>query len=156
MPEIIRSLRSESAVLLIAGEGPERENIELGIRNYELWDKVRFLGRVPNNEIQNYFGIADVFILPSEEEGFPHVLLEAMAAGVPFVVFDVGGVGEIIPPELLNYLISKNDIVSFSDKLREILNKKAPDLEALRRAELDWVRQFDSSAAIKKFQSLLA
>ncbi len=50
------------------------------------------------------------------------MLLEAMAVGVPFVAFDVGGVREISPPEFFEYIKFPGDIKSFSDKVREILH----------------------------------
>lgn len=156
LPEILKAIKSENAVLVVIGDGPERKNIQLQIANHQLQDRARFLGWVPNSQLPNYYFLADIFLMPSQEEGFPHVLLEAMAAGVPFVAFDVGGVREIIPPEFLNYLVAPNEIVSFPDKLQELLHKKAPDFEALRKAELEWARQFDLSAAIKKFRLLLA
>lgn len=155
LPEIVRSLKNENAVLLIAGGGPESENIQSQITNYQLLNKVRFLGCIPNNEIQDYFSIADVFILPSEEEGFPHVLLEAMAAGVPFAAFDVGGVREIIPPELETYLVPEKEVAVFSNKIRELLHKEARDSADLKQSELSWVQQFDIYNARKQFKELL-
>ena len=155
LPEIVKLLRDENVVLLIAGEGPEQEKLKAESERLKVSDMVRFLGCVPNKEIQNYFGIADVFILPSEEEGFPHVLLEAMAASVPFVAFDVGGVREIIPPEFIDYLVPKNEIAIFSNKIKELLNKEAKDLADLKQSELSWVRQFDIYNASRKFQELL-
>ena len=59
LPEILKRLNStihnSSFVILIIGDGPERQNIESRIRNYELWDKVRFLGWVPNYQLPNYY-----------------------------------------------------------------------------------------------------
>ena len=154
LPEIANSLKNENAILLIAGDGPERKNLESRIQNLELSSRVRFLGRVPNNKIQDYFRIADLFILPSEEEGFPHVLLEAMAAGVPFVAFDAGGIKEISPPEVFRCIVSKNDPKIFAEKIRELLRADSKKLEDIKLSELNWVKQFDIKIAVKRFKQL--
>ena len=153
LPEIAKNLKDENAVLLVVGDGPERKNIESSVKGQ--MSKVRMLGWVPQNEVMKYFAIADVFILPSEEEGFPHVLLEAMAAGVPFVAFDIGGVREISPPEFSEYIKFPGDIKSFSDKVREIMRYDIWRIEKISKIEKGWIKQFDLSVALDKFRNLL-
>src|SRR3989338_2572250 len=85
--EIMNRLRDENVVLLVVGDGPERDSLELKIEKWGLANKTRFLGWTAQHEVTKYFSIADIFIMPSEEEGFPHALLEALAAKVPFVSF---------------------------------------------------------------------
>lgn len=156
LPEIVQRLKNESIVLLIIGGGAERENIELKIKGLGLAEKVRFLNDVPNNKIQNYFKIADLFILPSEEEGFPHVLLEAMAAGLPLVAFNAGGVKDIVPPEFLKYVVAKSNLPAFAEKVRELLYVDSKKMEDLKRAELNWIKQFDIKPAVERFKQLLS
>ena len=155
LPEILKSLSEENVVLLIIGDGPERPEIESRINNYGLSARARFLGQVPNKDIRNYFGIADIFIMPSEEEGFPHVLLESMAAAVPFVAFNVGGVGEITPPEFSEYLAAGGNLEIFVEKVKKLLYIDSKYLEILKQSELKWVRQFDIKFAVVKFNKLL-
>lgn len=139
-------------ILLIIGDGPERENIQLQITNYQLHDKVRFLGWVPNYQLPNYYSIADVFIMPSEEEGFPHVILEAMAFGVPFVASDVGGVKNIVPEETKRYIAKAGDIGEFAAKIDELISR--PN-EGLKESLLSWVKNYDLPEVAKKFTELL-
>jgi glycosyltransferase involved in cell wall biosynthesis len=79
--------------LVLVGEGPERPRIEELCRDLNLTDLVTLAGQ--QDDINPYYGIADVFLLPSHSEGCPNVLLEAMAAGVPVVATAVGGVPEV-------------------------------------------------------------
>lgn len=153
LPEIIAALKGENAVLLVIGDGPERSDIELRIMNYELSNKVRFLGWIPQSEVLNYFMLADLFIMPSEEEGFPHVLLEAMVIGTPFVAFDVGGVKEIAPPEIQDFVVLSGNINSFVDKVRELL-KGGSDYLKLGMIEKDWVSRFDIVKIAEQFRIL--
>lgn len=154
LPEIAQNLKDENVVLLIAGGGPEKNNIQSLITNYQLQDRVRFLHCVPNREIQDYFEIADMFILPSEEEGFPHVLLESMAAAVPFVAFNVGGVQEITPLELSRYLVASGNLNAFIQKIKELLHADSKNLEVLKRSELNWVQKLDIKFAMERFRNL--
>ncbi|MEJ2071488.1 MAG: glycosyltransferase family 4 protein [Syntrophobacterales bacterium] len=64
------------------------------MRQFDLVDKVRLLGHQDN--IENYYALFDVFIMPSFYEGLPNVVLEAAVMGLPVVAFDCGGVQEIL------------------------------------------------------------
>ncbi|MDP3999627.1 MAG: glycosyltransferase family 4 protein [bacterium] len=153
LPEILKALQDENAVLVVIGDGPERESIKSQITNYKLLDKVRFLGWVPNNQLPYYYAAADLFIMPSDEEGFPHVLLESMAAAVPFVASDIGGVREITPEPMHSYLARVGDTGQFADKVKALLYKKPSDLALMKILLLDWVKRYDirnSAAAFIK------
>jgi glycosyltransferase involved in cell wall biosynthesis len=80
--------------LVIVGDGPERPRIERCCRDLGLTGLVTFTGQQDN--VSPYYGIADVFVLPSHSEGCPNVLLEAMAAGVPVVATEAGGIPETV------------------------------------------------------------
>jgi glycosyltransferase involved in cell wall biosynthesis len=90
---LVRS-RFEGATLKCAGDGPLRSELirladELGVGG-----SVELLGEV--SDTRSVLAEADVFLMPSRSEGLPNALLEAMAAGVPAVVTEVGGMAEIV------------------------------------------------------------
>ena len=92
----IVSEKEDSALLYIVGEGPELPNlINLSIK-LNLADKVIFLGRIPDEEIETLYSIANVFVMPSVSEPFGIVALEAIASNVPTIVSTQSGVSEII------------------------------------------------------------
>jgi len=107
LPEIIRRVVAArpDVVFLIAGDGPSRPSIERVLTEAALLPHVRLLGWVPNHRVRDLYVAADLFIMPSLEEGFPRVLLEAMASGTPFVASDVGGVREICAAEQQRWLV---------------------------------------------------
>jgi glycosyltransferase involved in cell wall biosynthesis len=93
--------------LLLAGEGPERGKIEDLVAERGLADQVRLLGL--RTDVARLLGAADVFLLTSISEGIPLTLIEAMAAGLPVVSTDVGGVAEVVAAEQTGLLAPAGD-----------------------------------------------
>lgn len=94
---VIRALPMLADVdLLIAGDGPERTSLEVLARTLSVADRVRFLGALPQSELRHVYGAADVLVLASSREGWPNVLLEAMACGTPVIASNVYGTPEIV------------------------------------------------------------
>jgi glycosyltransferase involved in cell wall biosynthesis len=79
--------------LVVVGDGPDRPYLEKLAASLGLASRVTFAGLI--NDVAPYYGLADVFALPSLSEGSPNALLEAMAWGLPVVATHVGGVPEI-------------------------------------------------------------
>lgn len=155
LPEIIRAFKDEPVTFLVAGEGPERASIERQVGSDRRQRSVRFLGSVPNYQLPNYYSLADLFIMPSEEEGFPHVLLEAMAAGVPFVATDVGGVREIVPPAAQQYVVPAGAMDEFIAAMRALLSSESAR-RAMSVAFPAWIARYDLPHALARFREALA
>lgn len=89
-------LRDVEAVLDVIGDGPEREACEALVSGLGLAGKVVFHGRLPREEIDAFYRDADVFVFPSYREPGGNVAFEAMAFGLPLVVCDRGGPGNVV------------------------------------------------------------
>lgn len=87
--------RIPAAIFLVAGDGELRASLEARARDLGIADRVRWLGW--RRDLDTIYGASDVFVLTSRNEGTPVALIEAMAAGVPGVATDVGGVRDVIP-----------------------------------------------------------
>jgi glycosyltransferase involved in cell wall biosynthesis len=95
---------------LIAGGGPYLEELKQCVEREGLASSFDIRGWVANEDAPLYYRAADLYLMPSEEEGFPRVLLEAMASGCPFVAFNVGGVRDILPDSLLECVVEKGNV----------------------------------------------
>ncbi|GAX88926.1 glycosyltransferase family 4 protein [Effusibacillus lacus] len=109
------------AKVVIAGKGPAKEELEqltdrLGIRG-----KVLFAGFVSDEERNRLYGMADVAVFPSLYEPFGIVALEAMAAGVPVVVADVGGLADVVQNGHNGLKMLPGDACSLSRQIRDLL-----------------------------------
>ena len=133
-----------------------RGELEKQIRNRSFGSRVQFLGSVPHDVLLSYMAFADLFIMPSDEEGFTHVLLEAMALETPFVATDVGGVAEIVPPEALQYIVPSKNPHAFASALNRLLSLSTSEREQLVRANRTWVTRFDIEKVAARFLELVA
>lgn len=98
--EAFKSVKKQfsSATLLIVGDGPDRNKLETQVQNIT---GVYFLGRQNHDKVIEYLKIADIFVLASistdsDREGTPTSIMEAMAAGLPVVATNVGGVADLV------------------------------------------------------------
>ncbi len=156
LPEIMAEVtkRNRNVIFVIVGSGPEEESLRFKVKSLKLEPYVRLVGEVPHRGIPVYFHAADIFLMPSEEEGFPHVLLEAQASGVPYVASDVGGVREITPPELEPSVVAGGDVGGLTAKLSELLFLSERERARISAVGQEWVKQYDIKAVLPKFLEL--
>lgn len=112
-----------SLKLIIVGDGPERSRLEAAVESFGVKELVVFAGQV--SDVQPFYGMADVFALPSHSEGSPNVLLEAMAANLPVVATAVGGVPEIVSNNESALLVAPNDRKALAAAISQLLTDKA-------------------------------
>ncbi len=107
------------ATFVIAGEGPERNQLLRLSGWLGIGDRVWFLGRVDERERQELLSAASVFVLPSVVEPFGIAALEAMAAGVPTIVSKTSGVAEITGSV---FRVDFWDVEEFASRIAELLS----------------------------------
>jgi len=130
---VIQALASLSGCkLFIAGEGPARAGLQRLVSSLGLDKRVVFLGRVEHEELARYYGAADALILASSREGWPNVLLEAMACGTPVIATRVGGIPEMIQKPEAGILIGERTAEAIAAGVRELFSSY-PDHAATRQ-----------------------
>ena len=92
----------------MVGDGPERSNAEWLAHKYGIEQKVQFLGKRDN--IEELMSCSDLLLLPSSNESFGLVALEAMASEVPVLVSKVGGLPEVLEDGLDGFLVEPENI----------------------------------------------
>lgn len=105
--------------LLMVGDGPDRANAEYLAERKGIRAKIHFVGK--QETINEYLGISDLLLLPSDDESFGLVALEAMACEVPVIASKVGGLPEVVRDGIDGYLIPPRDVESMSQRALEIL-----------------------------------
>ena len=132
----------DGARLDVIGDGPDREALEAHVRGQGVDSRVRFLGKLPKSGVLAALARAQIVVIPSrvgaggDMEGTPVVLCEAMAAGVPVVASDLGGLGECIEDGIDGLLVPPGDADALAVTLGKALGGGI-DLAALGRAAAD-------------------
>ena len=128
--EILRRLRQRDAKVRCLAVGSVHLPDVIEAARGDLRNTLELVGPVPNNRLADYYAKATLFLLPSQSEGFPRVLLEAMAAALPIVAFDVGGVRDLLGPQQQRYVVPPADVDLFVARVLELL------ADPMRREEL--------------------
>jgi teichuronic acid biosynthesis glycosyltransferase TuaC len=113
--------KQPGAQLVIIGAGPEKESLLRHAQNCGVAARVHLVGTVANAELAKWYSAADVLMLASSREGWPNVLLEAMACGTPAVATQVGGIPEIICDENAGRMVAQRSGAALADAVRQVL-----------------------------------
>ncbi len=114
--------KTHNAKLLMVGEGPERHNVEDLARSMGLIDDIKFMGKI--KETEGLLLISNLFLLTSEFESFGLAALEAMAAGLPVVSTNGGGLAEVNVHGETGFLCDVGNIEQMAKHCVEILSNK--------------------------------
>jgi N-acetyl-alpha-D-glucosaminyl L-malate synthase BshA len=150
--QMFRILRERLPVkLLLIGDGPERQRIEMMCRQHQTCNVIHFLGKMTRPE--EVMSSCDLFVLPSESESFGLAALEAMACGVPVVSSDTGGLPEVNIHGLSGLLSPVGDIRAMADNACLILQDEA-SLQRYRSGALEQARRFDLQLVLPRYEQL--
>jgi colanic acid/amylovoran biosynthesis glycosyltransferase len=143
----------------IVGDGEERADLEELAGGLGLSDTVTFHGHTNRNEVIRMLADADLFTLPSLEEAFGMVLLEAQAVGLPIVATRVGGIPEVVREGETAILVPPGDEEALADEIEGLLHRRS-EWRAIGRVGRESVAtNYDSEQLIEdlidRYQTLL-
>jgi len=115
--KVANKLSKNNFKFRIAGDGPKKKKLELEAKNQNL-KNIEFLGRV--DDIPSFLEDVDIYIQPSSWEGLCITVIEAMAAGLPIVGSDVGGIGMNVKKSKCGYVYHPNDVSGFVEAIETL------------------------------------
>jgi glycosyltransferase involved in cell wall biosynthesis len=139
--------------LLLAGAGPEKNNLVALAKELDIDGRIGFLGHVDGQKKIDLYCSSLFFICPSRKEPFANVIIEAMAAGLPVVASAVDGNAELVHHEKHGLLFPAEDIQALSAALERLIGDAAL-VEQLGSAASDFVKRFDRAVIAGEYLNL--
>ena len=124
--DIIEALKflPENVCLKILGTGPLEEVLKLKVKSLKLEHRVDFVGHVEYFDISKYLHKADIFIRPSISEGFGNSFIEAMAAGLPVIATQVGGIPDFLEHDVTGLFCEPRNPESIAREVKRLVSDK--------------------------------
>lgn len=151
MLEALQLLVDLPVALAVLGDGQERQSLEAQARSLGVFDRVRWLGIVP--EAGRYFSAFDLYVLSSRTEGTPVTVLEAMDARVPVVATAVGGVPDVLS-EREAWLVPAGNPGRLAAAIRHAWSDEAERLSRAETASRRLARDFALSPWLESYERL--
>ena len=140
------------AILLLAGDGPERAALEAQADSLSLHGSVRFLGM--REDVAALLGSLDVFVMPSVSEGLPLALLEAMSAGLPVVATNVGGMPDALAAGAAGIIVRAADPQALSAAILRLLRDPVAASQLGEAGAARFRARYTAEAMAHAYQSL--
>jgi glycosyltransferase involved in cell wall biosynthesis len=154
--EAVIALRARYPQLrvLFIGDGPTRRDIELLCQQRGVDDLVTFKGYCPQAETLELMRQIDILTVPSELEGMPYVILQAMSLGLPVVATRVGGIPDMIVPGETGDLVPPMDVPALTHALDRMLESPAAMRRIGRQGYARFQAQFSIDRMLQNYQTL--
>jgi len=147
--ELIKSL--PNVVLLLMGDGEDRQKLMNYTNSLNLGNQIRFLSTIERTELPKYLTAADLLVMPSLAEGLSVALLESLASGLPAVCADVGDTKKVITNAYNGFLIKDYVPDLYIDKIKTVLKNKETMSQNARLSS----QEFDAKNVTKKIEKIL-
>lgn len=135
--------------LLLVGDGPERQKMEMLSRELQLEQDVRFLGKL--DAVEELLSVCDLFVMPSEKESFGLAALEAMACEVPVIASNAGGLPELIIQGQNGFMSPVGDVKDMARNAAVILQSE--NLPVFKAAALRRAQEFDINRILPRYEA---
>lgn len=153
IPLILREY--EAVEFLICGDGILYDEIKSELEDKGLQNKVKLMGWIQHSELPNYLQEVKLLVLPSENEGIPGIILEAMSCGTPVLATSVGGIPDLIQDERTGFILENNSPECIAGNVgRALEHPKLDEIARNARRLIEEVYAYE--AMVGKCQSALS
>ena len=140
----------------VGGEGDvNAHQFKMEVEKRGLTENVKYLGKKYGNDKDEIYQMADVFVLPTNNDCFPLVLLEAMQYGLPVVSTFEGGIPDIVENKITGLLIEQNNPIALADNLEFLLNNEVIRLQMGKAGRVKYKNEFTLQTFESKLQGIL-
>ena len=151
---VMPSLKDEKIIYLVAGGGPEKENIQKAIDSNKLESKVRLLGKISDEDLNNLYRNADIFMMPNipvenDVEGFGIVSIEASYNKCLLIAADVYGISDAVIDKKNGYLVECKNVDKYIELIKDYINNRE-EYADIRKAFSEYTREEFSMESIEK------
>ncbi|WP_041598609.1 glycosyltransferase family 4 protein [Hahella chejuensis] len=136
----------------IIGDGPLRSTAEKLVADEALQSIIEFTGFIDPSTLE--IGKLDILLMPSDHEGLPMTLLEALALHVPIVAHDVGGIPEVLDHGKAGVLVANHSEQGYANALAELVSEPEQLSSIAEHGYSHLIKNFDASATIPKYLKL--
>jgi len=144
-----------NVTFLFAGDGPDKDKLQLLCCEHGLEDNVKLLGYVRDQKKVMFLSRGDLFLFPSHyNEGMPYALIEAMAAGLPVIATSRGGMPEIIEHRVNGFLVQPQQPKQLAQAINKLLSNKKARREFGKLNRYKAVTEYDINVVCQKFSGL--
>jgi glycosyltransferase involved in cell wall biosynthesis len=154
--EAAKHLNDFDFKIIICGSGSEREKLEKMVKDFNLEDRVFFLGDILHSELPKYVACADIFVRPSLAEGFGIVFLEAMACNVAVIGTPVGGIADFLKDKETGLLCETGNPKGIAEKIKNLIQDKVLQEKLVRNGRKMVLEEYDWGKISEKLREIYA
>ncbi|OGF65139.1 MAG: hypothetical protein A2Y62_21320 [Candidatus Fischerbacteria bacterium RBG_13_37_8] len=144
----------KEAGIIIIGDGEEKENLQALAKKLKIEDRVWFTGYQDKKQFYSLMKTSDIFILFSNYEGFPHIILESMKIGIPVIATNAGGNSELLINGYNCLLIEKDNYQQLLSAVKQLLQDRETREKIIHGAEMT-MENFSVSRMVSETEKVL-
>ncbi len=140
--------------LLLLGEGSQRAELELLVKDLGVGDRVLFAGTIPTRLLPKYLKLAHIFARPSRSEGLGTAFLEAMVAGLPVIATSVGGIPDFLKDRETGLLVSKDNPQALAYAIEELIKNDTLRNHVVAKAKEMVQKHYDWDMIAREYETI--
>ena len=145
---------SPNTMLLFAGDGPQRPELEEMVENLGISNQVRYLGNIDRQEIKDVYKLADYYVIASDFEGTPLSMLEAMANNIPVFASNAPGINTVIEHNNNGLLFTIGNGKELATQLKKVVNSTDLAIGLTSAATKILQERYDHKKMLKQYKAM--